>query len=126
MSTVTLSQNPAAPPRAAGGALSLDFTGPPAPGGTGSGKANGERLALAAAQAALAEFRARYEQVAVRYDALLTAARAGVVEARTGRRDPLIPIAEALADLGELPSPGIRLSEVLPECAAAWPAGAQR
>lgn len=56
-----------------------------------------------------------------RFAALLTAAKAAVIEARTGRRDPLAPILEALRELDEMPAPGARLSDVLTEAAAAWP-----
>jgi hypothetical protein len=73
--------------------------------------------------AALVESERRYEQLAERFGALLTAAQAVVIEARTGRRNPITPLIEALSALGQLPEPGVRLADVVVESVAAWPRG---
>jgi hypothetical protein len=109
----------------------LDPGAPMLFGGTGSGKTRPPFLPMldatlgnAALRSALEQLRGEYNRLAARHAVLLTAAQAAVIESRTSRRDPLTPLAEALAELGETPAPGARLFEVLPATAAAWPTGA--
>lgn len=114
-------------------AVTLDPARPVLFGGTGSGKARAPLLPAVEAmlgnavlRAAVGDLRREHDVLAGRYAALLTAAQAAVIESRTGRRNPVTPLIEALAGLGQLPEPGARLHETLPETAAAWPKEAGR
>ena len=88
-----------------------------------AGAADGTNSAVLRAEHEL--LTAAYQEVARRYERLRTAAQAGVIEARTSRRDPLTPIREALAELDELPAPGARLADLPLSTAAAWPRGSK-
>lgn len=98
--------------------MPCEFTGSLA--SAGAGKADAAQMLL---DAALIEARRCYERLAGRFEVLLTAAQAAVIEERTSRRNPLTPLTEALAELGELPGYGVRLADVVAESVAAWPRG---
>jgi hypothetical protein len=82
--------------------------------------------------AALVELRAEYELLAAayretarRYEVLKAAAQAAIVESRTSRRDPLTRVREVPAELGALPTVGVRLHELPLSSASVWPRGAE-
>lgn len=104
--------------------LELDWTGPIVSGGTGTGKTNGSDMVAATLRAEYELLSAVYRETVRRYEHLRAAAQAAVIELRTSRRNPITPILEALTELGELPAPGARLREQMPQTAAAWPTGA--
>lgn len=100
--------------------MPCEFTSALVSAGTGADKADAAQMLL---DAALIEARRCYERLAGRFEVLLTAAQAAVIEERTSRRNPLTPLTEALAELGELPGYGVRLADVVAESVAAWPRG---
>jgi hypothetical protein len=113
-------------------AIAFDPNRPIIFGITGSGKSRSSLLPAvevmlgnATLRAALENARGEYDRLAARYAALLTAAQAAVIEARTSRRNPLTPIAEALDGLGELPAADARLADLPLATAAAWPRGSE-
>lgn len=121
MPASTLTRDGSAGTLGAPSEMPREFTGSLVSAGTGTDKAGAAQMLL---DAALIEARRRYERLAGRFEVLLTAAQAAVIEARTSRRNPLTPLTEALAELGELPGHGVRLADVVAESMAAWPRGA--
>lgn len=112
-------------------ALAFDPTRPIRFGGFGSAKSRpaflpalDALLGNAMPRAAIKGLRADRDRLADAYDLLLTAAQTAVIESRSSNRNPATPLAEALADLGQLPEPGATLHSLVPEAGAAWPRGA--
>ena len=111
-------------------ALTLDFTRPLTSCGTGSGKAAPVSAAAATGMletatlvAEIRRLRLAKRAAEARFDALLVAAQAAVIEARTSTREPLTPIRETLAELDAMPAADARLADLPLSTAAAWPRG---
>jgi hypothetical protein len=113
-------------------ALTLEFTGPLVSGGAGSGKSAPVQLVAAKQMlettslvVEIRRLRLAQRESAARFDALLAAAQAAVIEARTSRRNPITPITEVLAELGAMPASGARLHDLPLATSSAWPQGSE-
>jgi hypothetical protein len=108
-------------------ALTLDFTGPLISAGIGSGKSAAVPLVVETTSlvAEVRRLRLAQRESAARFGALLAAAQAAVIEARTNTRNPITPIAEALAELDALPAAGARLHDLPLATSSAWPEGSE-
>ena len=101
--------------------VELDRAAPLTSGTTGTGKTSASATVLTELRAEYELLAAAYRETERRYEHLRTAAQAAVVESRTSRRNPVTPIAEALAVLNEMPAPGARLCDLPLSTALAWP-----
>jgi hypothetical protein len=112
--------------------LTLEFARPVLPDGTGSGTFAPVSVAAATRMVETASLvvevrglRLAQRETTARFEALLAAAQAAVIEARTSARNPITPIAEALVDLGAMPAPGTRLHDLPLATSSAWPTGSE-
>jgi len=103
--------------------FAFDWTGPSAVGGTRTGKTDGLDFVTVQLRAEYELLAAAYRETARRYEHLRAAAQAAVVESRTSRRNPVTPIAEALALLDEMPALHVQLHDLPLSTSAAWPGG---
>lgn len=121
---MTVYATESSPTQTVGESPALDWSSLLVSGGIDTGETSDTDTALTYLQDEYALLRILHREAVCRYEQLRAAAQGAVVEARTGRRNPITPIVEALAELGESPAAGARLHSLVPESAAAWPNGA--